>query len=457
LSDLNLNNANTTMESFGYKQELKRSLTTWDLIIYGLIFMVPIAPFGIYGYVASGSKGMVALAYAIGMIGMIFTAFSYARMSEAFPIAGSVYAYTTRGINSAIGFMAGWAILLDYILVPALLYVVSAAALNGIFPSIPAIAWGLLFIIINTVINILGIEFTARFNKVVLVLELIVLVIFLVAAVIAVAKGVNNSHFTIKPFYDSTKFSLTVVMGAVSVAVLSFLGFDGISTLAEETKGGHKVVGKATVIALLIVGVLFILMTYVAACLYPEYASFKNLDTAFYDIAKVAGGNWLMLTCELATAFAWGIANSLAAQAAVSRVLFSMARDKHMPAAIAKVHPKYKTPYIATLFIGIISAVMVVIFSSQIAALASLVNFGALVSFLLLHITVVYYFIHKKKSKDILNHVLFPLVGFAVIFYVTLNLDIKSKTLGLIWLGFGIVYYLIVRYILKKGPMNIEV
>lgn len=457
MSDTNITNTNTAVEKFGYKQELKRSLTIWDLIIYGLIFMVPIAPFGIYGYVADGSKGMVALAYAIGMIGMIFTAFSYARMSEAFPIAGSVYAYTSRGINSPVGFMAGWAILLDYILVPALLYVVSAAALHGIFPSIPAIVWGLMFILINTVINILGIEFTAKFNKIVLVLELIVLAIFLVAATIAVAKGVNNSHFTIKPFYDSTKFSLTVVMGAVSVAVLSFLGFDGISTLAEEAKGGHKVVGKATVASLLIVGVLFISMTYIAACLYPDYTTFKNLDTAFYDIAKVAGGNWLMLTCELATAFAWGIANSLAAQAAVSRVLFSMARDKHIPSVLAKVHVKYKTPYVATLFIGIISAVMVGIFSSQIAALASLVNFGALVSFLLLHITVIYYFVVKNKSKNFVNHLIFPLIGFVVIFYVTINLDIKSKTLGLIWLLIGVIYYIISTYLFKRGPMNMEV
>ncbi|MDP4088618.1 MAG: APC family permease, partial [Bacillota bacterium] len=224
MSESNLNTANANIENFGYKQELKRSLTIWDLIIYGLIFMVPIAPFGIYGYIADSSMGMVALAYAIGMVGMIFTAFSYARMSEDFPIAGSVYAYASKGVSSGVGFMSGWAILLDYVLVPALLYVVSAAALNGMFPDIPAVVWGLLFIVINTVINVRGIEFTAKFNKIVLVLELIVLAIFLVAATAAVINGVNNSHFTFKPFFDSSKFSLSLVMGAVSVAVLSFLG-----------------------------------------------------------------------------------------------------------------------------------------------------------------------------------------------------------------------------------------
>ena len=87
------------VESFGYKQELKRSLTFTDLLVYGLIFMVPIAPFGIFGAVYSGSGGMVALAYVIGMVAMAFTALSYAQMSRAFPVAGSVYSYAGRGLH----------------------------------------------------------------------------------------------------------------------------------------------------------------------------------------------------------------------------------------------------------------------------------------------------------------------------------------------------------------------
>jgi amino acid transporter len=118
------------LESFGYHQELKRSLGLRDLIIYGLVFMVPIAPFAIFGTVFNSSKGMVPLTYLIGMVAMIFTALSYREMSRAFPIAGSVYSYVSHGINSSVGFFAGWAILLDYLLVPTLLYVVGAAALS---------------------------------------------------------------------------------------------------------------------------------------------------------------------------------------------------------------------------------------------------------------------------------------------------------------------------------------
>ncbi|AFK87265.1 MULTISPECIES: APC family permease [Thermoanaerobacterium] len=450
------NKSDSTLENFGYKQELKRALSVWDLIIYGLIFMVPIAPFGIYGFVADISKGMVALAYLIGIIGMIFTAFSYASMSEAFPIAGSVYSYATNGLNKVIGFFTGWAILLDYLLVPALLYVVSAAALSSIFPVIPVVVWALIFIIINTIINILGIEFTAKFNKIVLILELIVLALFIVVGIVAISQGVGGAQFSFKAFYDPQNFSLGLVMSAVSIAVLSFLGFDGISTLAEETVGGKKTVGRATVLALLFAGALFILQTWVASMIWPDYKSFSDLNTAFYDVAKRAGGTWLMLTTSLSTAFAWGIANSLAAQAAVSRVLFSMARDKNLPSFLSKVHPKYKTPYIATIFMAVLSAVLVIIYSNKIADLTSVINFGALTSFLVLHITVIVHFI-KNKSLNIWKHIVSPVLGFLVIFYVWINLNNHAKILGASWIGIGIIYYIILKFVFKKKVENLDV
>ena len=166
-----------SLESLGYKQELKRTLTTKDLVVYGLIFMVPIAPFGIYGTVMSISEGMVVLAYIIGMVGMVFTAFSYWRMSEEFPISGSVYGYATHAIGKGVGFVSGWAILLDYILVPALLYVVAAVALASVFPAVPFAVWIIGFVVFNTVVNVVGIEFTSRLNWVMLIFEIIVFLI----------------------------------------------------------------------------------------------------------------------------------------------------------------------------------------------------------------------------------------------------------------------------------------
>lgn len=439
----------------GYKQELKRALTFWDLMIYGLVFMVPIAPFGIYGIIAQESNGMVALAYLIGMVAMIFTALSYATMSEAFPIAGSVYSYAQRGINDAAGFIAGWLILLDYIFVPALLYLVSAAALNDIVPEIPLIVWLLLFIGINTVINVIGIEFTARANKIIIVLELIVLAIFIFVGVFAIIQGVNGAEFTFKPLYDADNFSLGLVMGAVSIAVLSFLGFDAIATLAEESKGGRKAVGNAIIVSLLVVGVLFIIQTWVAALIWPDYTSFENADVAFYQIAEIAGGPWLKWLTIIATAVAWGIADALVAQAAISRILYSMARDRKLPKMLSKVHPKFQTPYVSTILVAFISLAVTVFFANRIGELASVINFGALSAFLFLHISVIVYFIKKKKSKNYFKHLVLPLVGFIIIAYVWWNLDALSKQLGFAWLAIGIIYLLFLKFTKRDTKLNL--
>ncbi|MFT9846007.1 APC family permease [Aneurinibacillus sp. REN35] len=439
-------NANT---STGYKQELKRALTFRDLLVYGMIFMVPIAPFGIYGQVAQGSGGMVALVYLIGMAGMIFTALSYARMSEAFPIAGSVYSYAQRGLNPSLGFFAGWVILLDYILVPSLLYLVSGAALGELIPSIPSWVWLVLFIGINTMINIRGIEFTAKANIIILVFEFIVLLLFVGVGLVAISQGVGDG-FTVKPVYDSEHFSLPLVMGAVSIAVLSFLGFDGISTLAEETKGGTKTVGRAAIFALLGVGVLFIIQTCIAAWIWPDFSTFKNADVAFYQVAELAGGAWLKNLCIIATAISWGLANALAAQAAISRILYSMARDRNLPSFLAKVHDRYQTPYVSTLLVAIVSLIVGLFFMDQLGALASLVNFGALTAFLLLHISVINHFIVKQKSTQYIRHLLLPIIGLMIIGYVWYSLDSLSKELGFIWLGIGVIYFIFLKFSNKK-------
>lgn len=446
----------TTLEQFGYKQELKRSLSFGDLLIYGLIFMVPIAPFGIYGDVAVGSKGMVALAYLIGMAGMIFTALSYARMSEAFPISGSVYTYAGKGINQYVGFVAGWAILLDYILVPALMYVVSASALSGILPGIPSWFWLLFFLAINTVINYFGIEMTAKANRIILIFELIVLALFIVIGIVAIVHGVNGATFSFKPLYNSDTFSLNTVMGAVSIAVLSFLGFDAISTLSEESKGGIKAVGRASIYSLLLVGVLFMVQTWIAALIFPDYTAFDNPSNAFYQVAEIAGGKWLGVLTAVATAIAWGIADALVAQAAISRVLYSMARDKKLPSFLSKVHPKYKTPYASTLLVAAISLVVSFIFLSNTGALASSVNFGALTAFLLLHISVFVHFIVKNKSRNYLNYLILPLIGFLIIGYVWISLDSLAKTLGFSWLALGVIIAIVFAVRKKDASINLD-
>lgn len=442
------------LSDFGYKQELDRTLSVKDLVVYGLIFMVPIAPMGIYGSVISASRGMIALTYAIGMVAMFFTALSYGQMSRAFPIAGSVYAYAKLGINKTIGFLSGWMIILDYIFVPALLYIISANSLKSLLPAVPTWIWLVIFITINTLINVRGIEFTAIANRIFLIGELIVLAFFVIMGVYGLMHGVGNG-FTLKPFYDAKQFNLNFVMTATSVAVLSFLGFDGISTLAEETTGGNKTVGQGIMWSLMIVGVLFIAQTYLAALIVPNWHSFSDLDTAFYVVAGKVGGPFLMYMTTIATILSWGFANALAAQAAISRILFGMSRDRNLPKVLAKVHPKYKTPYVSTILVSVISLIVGLIFMNNSGVLSEIVNCGALTAFLIIHVAVVNHFLIKGHSHDYWHHLIVPIIGFAVILFVMINLNILAKEIGGAWLVIGLIYYGILRLTQRNTEMNL--
>jgi amino acid transporter len=435
---------------FGYREQLRRALSTRDLVVYGLVFMVPIAPFAIYGFVYEASKGMVPLAYLIGLIGMLFTALSYAAMSRAFPVAGSVYAYAQRGLHEIAGFLAGWLILLDYILIPALLYLVSAVALQPLLPGVPLLAWVIGFIVFNAGVNLLGIQFTNRVNWYMLVLEFLTLALFVGIALYALYHGQGAGRLTLGPVYDPRAFSLATVVGATSIAVLSFLGFDGISTLAEESRGGQNSIGRATVLSLLLVAGLFMLQTWVATDL--AYGTpFASTATAFYEICDRAGGHWLRLIVIVVNVLASGVANAMAAQAAVSRMLFAMARDRKLPPVLARIHPRYRTPYISTLLVAGLSLIVAWCFKHQIDLLADIVNFGALSSFLLLHLAVIRHFLIRGRSGRWGRHMLCPLAGFAVIAYVLFEMNPAAKVIGGVWLVIGIVYYAVLTGVLKRS------
>jgi amino acid transporter len=444
-----------SLQEFGYKEQLNRALTTGDLIIYGMIFMVPIAPFAVFGFVWNEAKGMVPLAYLVGLIGMFFTALSYAAMSRAFPLAGSVYAYAHRGLHEIAGFFSGWLILLDYILVPSLLYLISAVALRPVFPAVPAWMWLAGFISFNAIVNLLGIEFTARVNRYMLVMEMVALGLFVVLGLIALYGGAGAGRLTLQPVYDPRVFSWSTVAGATSIAVLSFLGFDGISTLAEENRGNQNAVGKATVVSLILVGALFMLQTWIATDL-ARGMRFSSADTAFYEVAERAGGAWLRLVTILVTVIASAAANAMAAQAAVSRILFAMARDGKLPAFLAKVHPRYKTPYMSTLAVALISLMVGLLFADRLDDLSRVVNFGALTGFVLLHLSVINHYFYRQRSGDWLRHIVFPMTGMAIIVYVLYEMERAAKILGACWIAIGVVYY-IVMTLRSKRPVALEI
>ena len=442
------------LESYGYKQELKRSVSTMDLLIYGLIFMVPIAPWAIFGTVYNASSGMVPLVYLIGLVAMIFTALAYAQMAKSIPLAGSVFSYVGRGINPTFGFFAGWAILLDYLLVPTLLYVFAAESMIGIFPGSARWIWGLIFVAINTVVNLLGITSLKLLNRIFLAIEVVFVVIFVIIAVIALNNGtIPGAEFTTASVWDSSKVTGPLIASALSIAVLSFLGFDGISTLAEESTGGRNSAGKAMIIALFIVAFFFVLQTWLASALAGGRASFSESEAgnAFFTLVQAASNSGWATAFFVVNVLAIGIANAMAAQAATSRLLYSMSRDRQLPKFLSTINSR-QVPQAAILTVSALSAILVLFFVGQIDLIASLVNFGALFGFMLLHVSVIVHYIGRKKSKNYLLHLVVPVVGFLIIGYVLLNADAAAKIGGIVWLVIGLGVYLYYRWSGRKTP-----
>lgn len=434
-----------TLESFGYTQELKRSISTLDLVVYGLVFMVPIAPWTIFGTVYNSSSGMVPLVYLIGLVAMVFTALAYSQMAKSFPLAGSVFSYVGRGIHPAAGFFAGWAILLDYLLVPTLLYVFAAESMVGLFPGTPRWLWAIIFVVVNTAINLLGVSSLKMVNRVFLAIELVFVVIFVVIAVRAInGQSLPDVAWSTTPIWNSDAVSAALLAGALSIAVLSFLGFDGISTLAEESTGKKNPAGKAMLIALFLVATLFVTQTWLASLLAGGREAFGDdeVGNAFFLLVQAASNTGWMNAFFVVNVLAVGFANAMAAQAATSRLLYSMSRDRQLPSFLSKISAR-QVPMAAILVVSVLSIVLVLFFVGQIALISSLVNFGALFGFCMLHISVAWYYLVRQKSKNYLLHLVVPAMGLTIIGYVLVNADPLAKIGGLVWLAIGAVVFVV--------------
>jgi amino acid transporter len=435
---------------------LKRSLTVFDLAIYGLMFISPTATFSGFGIVFNASDGMVPLVFVIGFVAMFFTAVSYTMMSQEFPNAGSVYAYSKGSLGEAAGFLAGWAMVLDYLLSPALIYIGAAVAIGSLVPHVPLWVWGIVLLTGNTFINLRGIQSVARANTTILLLQVAALGLFFVMGTAAAVKGVGGAHLSMTPFFKGGQVSLGLVAGAVSLGVLNYLGFDAISTLAEEAKGGPAAVGKATMACLFLTGILFVAESYLASLFVLGRSAFlPGMPTyaAFYDIAHTIGGWFLKSVTSMAGLFVSCVAAALAAQAAIARLLFSMARDGRMPAALAHVSAKSQIPDRATILVAVITAGLILVFSSRLTLLVSIVSFGALIGFLFLHASVIAHFLWRNGSRRWLAHLASPAVGFAIIVYVIANMSMAARIVGTCWLALGAAWSL---FRVSRTPMRVS-
>ncbi|CAK7029468.1 MAG: Putrescine importer PuuP [Paraeggerthella hongkongensis] len=429
-----------SIEQFGYKQELRRGMTLRDVVLYGVLFMVIIAPQSIYGEIQIASGGMTPLVYIVGFVAISFTAMSYMRMSKRFPIAGSVYSYVQRGINPHVGFMAGWLILLDYVFVPSLLLVMVANWGVALVPGSPWYLWVVVFVVFNTFVNIRGIQMTKGVDWVIFVVEILAVIAFIAIGTSFVLGGGGAGQLTIDPIYQPGKVDAHFIATAVSIACLSFLGFDGMSTLAEETVKPEKTIGKGILIALCIMVVVFVAQTYVAALIQPDVSQ-VDPEMGFFNAALMAGGPVLYKLLLVVNIVAVGIANIMNAQLASSRLLYSMGRDGVIPRIFGKVHPKFQTPYIASIALGVVSLILPMFL--DMTTLVAFVNFGALSSFVLLNFAVFLFFFVKEKKRssfgDVVKYLICPWLGIFILVYVFTGFDLQTYAVGISWMVIGLI------------------
>lgn len=418
---------------------LKRSLRTRDLVIYGLIFMIPVGPIATYATYLVPANGMVALCYLIGMIAMSMTGLSYKKMAEQYPYAGSVYVYVQKGANPSLGFLAGWSILLDYFLLPATVVIIGSSFANSLIPAIPLIVWKFFFIVLSTAVNIFGIDVMSKFSWVLFVFQMLIIVLFIGSTIKMIMTG--SLRWNIVSFYNAKDFDLSGVFQATGIVILSYLGFDAIGTLAEESLEPRKSVGKAIMISIMVIGVLFILITFFAGIAYPEYMSL-NGESPFLTIIQFVGGNWLVVLTVIVVVLSFGIATCQESHTAISRILYSMGRDGILPSKLSYLHPKFNTPVVSVVIVALVVTPISLVFSLE--SISLLVSFGALISFALLNLTVIWKFFiksHEKKSwRHFLNFLICPLVGTLINCWILYNLGLLSHVIGILWILIGFLY-----------------
>jgi amino acid transporter len=445
----------------GHPGTLRRNLSLGQLVFFGLVFIGPAAAVGIFGTLDATSGGAVSTVYVVATLVMAFTAVSYMRMSREIPRAGSVFAYASAGIGPRAGYVAGWMILLDYLLIPSVAYLFAGIALNSLFPAVPVWVFVAVAVLATTALNLAGVRVASRVVTAVVLLEVLVLLIVLVCgAVVLLAEGPSRPWLS--PFTGIGGFSLAAVLSAVSIAVLSYLGFDALATFAEETRGDTRLVGRATLLCLLAAGTLFVVQTYVGALLSTttpaELAADPGLQGAAYYTAVEEGiGAWLHWLLALSKAAGAAFA-AMVGQSAGSRVLMDMARERRLPHALARISDRTGVPARSILFAAagnIVVAVWAATRPDGLDVLASVVNVGALTAFILLHVSVIGYYLVRGRASEPgrwFAHGVVPAVGAVLLVLVLASATPLALVVGLVWFALGLLVAAVVGR--RRAPVS---
>ena len=435
---------------------LSRTLKLPSLVIFGLAYLTPLIVLGIFGVIASETGGASASAYLFALIAMLFTASSYGRMAAAYPVAGSAYTYVRRTMDGRIGFLVGWATMLDYLFLPMVIWLIGGSYLQAQFPGIPMAVWILGFIVITTALNIIGIKVADRVNLILMSFQVLVITFFVILSFADVVRADGAGGLLSSTPFTGIDVGLTGIAGGAAIAAYSFLGFDAVTTLTEETIEPKKTMPKAILLIALIGGGIFVVVSYAVQLVHPG-GVFDNADAAGFEIAIRIGGN-LFGSIFLAALVIAQFTSGIAAQAAGSRLLYAMGRDGVLPRSIfGRLNPRFRTPVLSILTIAIVGLIAMFM---DVATSTSFINFGAFLAFIMVNLSVIVYWARQRKAGNALNtiiYVVFPAIGMLVVGYLLTQLDSHAILLGSCWLAVGVVILAIVTRGFRRQPPELAV
>src|SRR6202051_4377813 len=416
---------------------LRRTLTLWDLILYGVIVIQPVAPMSVFGVLSNRGRGHVVTTILIAMVAMLFTAISYGRMARAYPSAGSAVTYVGQEINPALGYVTGWSMVMDYLLNPMICIIWISQQANVFAPGVPYAAWAVFFAVVFTALNVQGVKTSARVNTGLAAGMGVVIAIFFVAAArYILGHPHDGSAFFTRPFYDPQSWNTKAVLGVTSVAVLTYIGFDGSSTLSEEAENPRRNILLATVLTCLVIGILSAVQVYAAQLIWPAREPFPNVDTAF---TFIAGRAWAPLFGILGfTLLVANFGSGMGAQLGAARLLYGMGRSNALPQSFfGVVDAKRHVPRNNVIFVGAVALAGAFLISYGLGA--EMLNFGALIAFMGVNLAAFMRYYVREDKKKITNFIP-PLAGFLICLLLWLNLSRPAKIVGAIWMGVGIAF-----------------
>ena len=431
---------------------LRRTLTLWDLILYGVIVIQPVAPMSVFGVLSERGRGHVVTAILIAMVAMLFTGISYGRMARVYPSAGSAFTYVAQEINPAVGYVTGWSMVMDYMLNPLICTIWCAQQAHQFAPGVPVWGWKIFFVTVFTLLNIRGIKTSARINTGMAIFMGVIIVGIFVAAARYILGAPHDAAYFTRPFYDPTTFTYGGLFGCTSIAVLTYIGFDGISTLSEEADNPRRNILLATVLTCVVIGLLSAAEVYVAQLIWPAAEKFPDVDTAYvYVAARMWKPFFPIVGFTLLLA---NFGSGLGAQIGAARLLFGMGRSGALPPSFfGAVDEKSRVPRNNVIFIGIVALAGAFLISYALGA--EMLNFGALIAFMGVNAAAfLRYYVRAEKKK--LIFLLPPIIGFVICLALWLNLSRPAIIVGSIWMAVGIAFGIWKTNWFRK-PLSFEV